>query len=80
LSSPDQTGNHDSNGDIAQDDEGKLALLEENAILAKVEMTDLSSLRTIVLLSGQVEKEVSRPAEKLMDDAVNQNSNWRVLG
>ena len=42
-------------------------------------MTDLSSRRTVVLLSGQVEEEVSRPAEELVDDAVNQHSNWRIL-
>lgn len=42
-------------------------------------MHDLQSLLALVLLSGQIEEEISRPAENLVDDVVPESNNWGVL-
>ena len=42
-------------------------------------MHDLQPLLALILLSGQIEEEISRPAEDLVDDVVPESNNWGVL-
>ena len=42
-------------------------------------MHDLQPLLSLILLSGQIEEEISRPAEDLVDDVVPESNNWGVL-
>lgn len=78
LSANNEEGNHGSNASIAEHDQWQLLLLEERAVLAKVEVRDLRD-SLVVLLSSQVGEEVSWPAEKLVLDADPQSDNWGVL-
>lgn len=43
-------------------------------------MRDLESLRTAVLLSGQIEEKISRPSKQLVHDIVPESNDWGVLG
>jgi hypothetical protein len=79
LASPDEASNHDGNPDIREHDQGQLVLLEEDAVFAKVEVHDLPALCPVVLLSGQVEQQISRPAEELVDKVMPQGGNGGVL-
>lgn len=74
-----QTCNHDCHTHITQQDQRKFILLVEDGILAKVEMRNLCSFGTTVLLSGQVEQKVSRPSKQLVNNIVPQAHNWRIL-
>ncbi|CAG8960711.1 hypothetical protein HYFRA_00013481 [Hymenoscyphus fraxineus] len=80
LASNDQSSNHDSNGDIRQDNQWQLVLLVEDTVFAKVEMRDLHATGSIISLSSNVHQEIRRPTEQLMDDIVPQSSHWRILG
>lgn len=79
LSSNDETSDHDSDTDIREKDQWQLVLLEEDTVLSEVEMGDLQSLSTSISLASQVEQEITRPAEQLMDDIVPKSRNWRIL-
>lgn len=79
LPSINQSADHSCNTNITQQDQPQLALLVEDRILAEVEMRDLRSSCTTIFLSCQVKQEVSRPAEKLMNDAMPQAGNWGIL-
>ena len=75
-----QSTNHSSDTEIGKHNQWQLVLLVEDTVLAKVEVGDLHALGTIVLLARQVEEEVTRPAEDLMDEIMPESRNWGVLG
>jgi hypothetical protein len=79
LTSKNEGSNHGSNTNVREEDQGQLVLLEEHAVLAEVEVSDLQTLGTVVFLSGQIEEQVAWPSEKLVDKIVPEGSNGGVL-
>jgi len=79
LSCENQGSNHGCDADVREEDQWQLGLLIKDAVLAKVEMADLRTARSTVFLSCQVEQQVSRPSKQLVDNAMPQSRNRRVL-
>lgn len=79
MSGENQCTDHNRDTDIRQEDQWQLGLLVEDAVLAEIEMADLRTLGSAILLSRQIEQQVSRPSKQLVDNAMPQAGNWRVL-
>jgi hypothetical protein len=78
LSTNNEEANHSSNARIAEHNQRQLLLLEQHAILTKVEVRELRE-PLVVLLPSQVGKEVPWPPEKLVLDAHPQRNERGVL-
>lgn len=79
LASDNKRSDHDSDTDIRKEDQWQLMWLVEDAVLAEVEVGNSQARGTIILLSSQVEEQVSRPSKNLVDKIVPEGSNRGIL-
>lgn len=68
-----------SDDEITQHDHSQLLLLPKHRILTVVEMRNLRELLALVFLTRQIQQQVSRPSKRLVDNAIPQSNNRRIL-